>query len=79
VDFVRLIPPPDFAPPEVAPPLNEGSQENNRDSLVSATASIAAAQPASTAQAPAQGRTPASAQASPAETTPAPPEQGGQQ
>jgi rod shape-determining protein MreC len=48
VDFVRLIPPPDFAAPEDAPPLNQGSQENEPDSLISA-APRTVAQPTSAA------------------------------
>ncbi len=44
VDFVRLVPPPDFAAPEVAPPLNKGSEDNDRDSLVSAPAPVAGAE-----------------------------------
>lgn len=41
VDFLRLIPPPDFAAPEVAPPLKQGSQENLSEALVSAAAPVA--------------------------------------
>ncbi len=86
VDFVRLVPPPDFAPPEVAPALNEGSQKNDRQSLVSAAAPAAGPQTAAgTSTAPA---TPPQSQApsrSPQPTvpadgaTPAPAGQGGQQ
>jgi rod shape-determining protein MreC len=47
VDFVRLVPPPDFAAPEVAPPLSDGlPQKNNPDSLRSAATPLASAAPA---------------------------------
>lgn len=62
VDFVRLVPPPDFAKPEDAPPLNRGSQENGREALVSATAPAAGAEVVSETQAaPAEGAAPAPA------------------
>jgi rod shape-determining protein MreC len=47
VDFVRLVPPPDFAPPEIAPPLSDGlPQKNNPDSLRSTATPLASAAPA---------------------------------
>lgn len=60
IDFVRLVPPPDFANPDVAPPLGEGLPSPNSDeSLRSAgppvpPATAAQAQPASSAPAGAQ-------------------------
>src|SRR5690606_5112708 len=41
VDFLRLIPPPAFAAPEVAPPLKPGSQEILSEALVAAAAPVA--------------------------------------
>lgn len=52
VDFVRLVPPPDFATPEAVPALNEGlPQKNDRGSLQSTAARVTA--PATTAATPA--------------------------
>lgn len=54
VDFVRLVPPPDFASPEVAPPLGEGLPSPNTSTSLQTAAPAPAAQPAA-APAPAQG------------------------
>lgn len=51
VDFVRLVPPPDFANPDVAPPLGAGlPSPNSGESLRSAGPPVAAAEPAAEAQ-----------------------------
>jgi rod shape-determining protein MreC len=68
VDFVRLSPPPDFADPDIAKPLDDGSRQPNSDrSLLSAAPAPAGVRPAQPVPAPlsqAPGRAPA--------TTPAP-------
>jgi rod shape-determining protein MreC len=79
VDYVRLVPPPDFAKPEDAPPLGEGvRQPNSGKSLMSNTPVAAAATPAAppasrppAAAAPAQR--PATRPSAPASTAPAQP------
>lgn len=50
VDFVRLAPPPDFAKPEAAPPLNEGAPSPNTDKSLMSSATPPVVSPA-TAQA----------------------------
>lgn len=70
VDFVRLVPPPDFAAPELVPPLG-GVQENSDSTLRTVNAAPAGAAPAA---APA-GAAPAAASPRPA----AAPGQGGRQ
>jgi rod shape-determining protein MreC len=77
VDFVRLIPPPDFAAPEDAPPLNQGSQENEPDSLISA-APRTVAQPTSAATSARADDSPAAPPPANA-AAPAPAGQGAQQ
>jgi rod shape-determining protein MreC len=72
VDFVRLAPPPDFAPPEIAPSLSEGlPQPNNDRSLMSSAAPVASATPSPGAAAPAVPPPRQAAPAPPARTTPA--------
>ena len=70
VDFVRLVPPPDFAAPELVPPLG-GVQENSDSTLRTVNAAPATAAPTA---APA-GAAPAAASPRPA----AAPGQGGRQ
>jgi rod shape-determining protein MreC len=73
VDFVRLVPPPDFAPPETAPELG-GVRPNTDDSLRSTTATVVAA-PAATppGQVPRPATTTPAATPRPAATPAAPP------
>lgn len=70
VDYVRLVPPPDFAAPEAAPRLDGLPQKNDRNSLVSTATSIVGATPPagpdSGAPANAAPRAGAPAQAQPA-------------
>lgn len=78
IDFVRLVPPPDFATPEVAPVLNE-VQKNTDSSLRTVSAPLAPPAPTTTPatsgpnQAPPGNTTPRPAQAAPrpAPATPA--------
>jgi rod shape-determining protein MreC len=92
VDFVRLVPPPDFAKPEAAPALGQGLPQPNSDrSLQTSTAPLAsattttqptpgAATPPRNQPAPAQQRPrPAAPAAAPAPATPAAPAPAGQQ
>ena len=76
VDFVRLVPPPDFASPETAPELG-GVERNTDDSLKTVSAPLAAvARPAAPGAAPipaATPRPPAAATPRPAAPTPAAP------
>jgi rod shape-determining protein MreC len=59
VDFVRLAPPPDFADPDVAPPLSDGlPQKNNPDSLRSTATPLASAAPSPGQVAPKPAATP---------------------
>ena len=51
VDFVRLVPPPDFAAPEIAPKLG-GVERNTDESLKTVAAPLAALPPAAAAGAP---------------------------
>lgn len=82
VDYVRLVPPPDFAKPEAAPSIDfkNGPSPNKADGLVSAVSPILSAGPKPPAAAPKPGAKPAATPASapaasqPAPTTPA--EQG---
>ncbi len=68
VDFVRLVPPPDFAAPETAPELG-GVRPNTDDTLRSTTATVVAA-PAATPAGP--GASPLRPASTPATTTPRP-------
>jgi rod shape-determining protein MreC len=81
VDFVRLVPPPDFASPEAAPTLND-VQKNTDESLRTVSAPLAPAL-APSAQTPAGApRTPAATPAttpSPAPSSGRPAGQGGAQ
>ncbi len=54
VDFVRLVPPPDFAAPEVAPPLGEGLPSPNATSSLQTALPAPAAAPAAPVQPGAQ-------------------------
>jgi rod shape-determining protein MreC len=81
VDYVRLVPPPDFATPEAAPPLGEGlPQKNTESGLVSVVAPIADPT-APVATAPTSGQPPAApAPSQPRPQAPATPAaQGGRQ
>ncbi|HPI48724.1 MAG TPA: hypothetical protein PLH23_10680, partial [Hyphomonadaceae bacterium] len=85
VDFVRLVPPPDFASPETAPALG-GVERNTDESLKTVSAPLAATTtstttPATPALRPQTGTTrPAATQpAQPAQTQPAQPAQPGGQ
>jgi rod shape-determining protein MreC len=81
VDFVRLVPPPDFAPPEIAPELS-GVEENSDASLrtVVVKPAPAATPPAATATPRPPAKPPAQTAPAPAAQTPArPPGQGGAQ
>ncbi|HEX5007063.1 MAG TPA: rod shape-determining protein MreC [Hyphomonadaceae bacterium] len=50
VDFIRLVPPPDFATPEAVPALNEREpQRNSESNLVSVVAPLSREQPAGAA------------------------------
>ncbi len=69
VDFVRLVPPPDFAAPEVAPALDNVPQPNPRNSLLS-SAAPAANVTSAPARSPAQRPKPPAQTIAPA--TPAP-------
>ena len=62
VDFVRLVPPPDFAAPELVPPLG-GVEENTVSTLRTVSAAIAPAAPPKPATSPAV--TPAAATVDP--------------
>ncbi len=74
VDFVRLVPPPDFASPETAPELG-GVERNTNDSLKTISAPVAAvASPASSATPPPPALRPQTGSNRPA-TTPAQPAQ----
>jgi rod shape-determining protein MreC len=54
VDFIRLVPPPDFATPEAVPPLGEGlPQKNTENNLVSVAAPVVREQPGSAGAPPA--------------------------
>ena len=64
VDFVRLVPPPDFASPDLVPPLG-GVEENTVSTLRTVSVPVAALVPAK----PAAAATPAT---TPAPTTPVP-------
>ena len=64
VDFVRLVPPPDFASPDLVPPLG-GVEENTVSTLRTVSVPVAAVVPAK----PAAAATPAT---TPAPTTPVP-------
>ncbi|MDP3735977.1 MAG: rod shape-determining protein MreC [Hyphomonadaceae bacterium] len=86
VDYVRLVPPPDFAAPEAAPRLGDGlPQKNDKTSLISTAATIAGSTPAAPppAAAPAptnRSNAPAQQPASqPAPSQPTPDGQGGAQ
>lgn len=82
VDFVRLVPPPDFASPETAPELG-GVERNTDESLRTVSAPLATATPPSAtatppppALRPQTGSTrPATTPAQPAQTPPAQPAQ----
>lgn len=77
VDYVRLVPPPDFAAPEAAPRLDGLPQKNDKTSLISTAATIAGAQP--TTQPPAATPAPANRPNAPAQQpAPAQPAPGGQ-
>jgi len=65
VDFVRLVPPPDFASPDLVPPLG-GVEENTVSTLRTVSVPVAALVPAK----PAAATTPVT---TPATTTPATP------
>lgn len=75
VDFVRLVPPPDFATPEAVPPLAEGlPQKNTENNLVSVVAPVARETPAGAATTPGANpprSTPASPLPRPAQPRPA--------
>jgi len=72
VDFVRLAPPPDFAPPEIAPSLSEGlPQPNNDRSLMSSGAPLASATSSPGAAAPVAPPPRQATPAPPARTMPA--------
>lgn len=85
VDFVRLVPPPDFASPETAPVLND-VQKNTDSSLRTVNAPLAPPAPTTTpatsgpTQAPPATATPrpAAPRPTPAATPAAPPAQPGQ-
>ena len=54
VDFIRLVPPPDFASPETVPALGQGlPQKNTENNLVSVVAPIVREQPGGSSTAPA--------------------------
>lgn len=81
VDYVRLVPPPDFAKPEAAPSIDfkNGPSPNKADGLVSAVSPVLSAGPKPPAAAPKPGAKPAATPASaPAASQPAttPAEQG---
>lgn len=79
VDFVRLVPPPDFAAPEVAPALG-GVEKNTDASLRTVAATPAPATPAPAGPAGAKPPTAQPAAARPAASPPAqPPVQGGRE
>jgi rod shape-determining protein MreC len=64
VDFVRLVPPPDFAKPELVPALGQGlPQPNNDRSLQTSTAPLATSATASATPPPAAATPPRSAPA----------------
>jgi len=70
VDFVQLVPPPDFAKPEVAPPLGKGLPQPNSDrSLMSANVPLAAA--VNPASPPASRPAPPAARPAPKPVSPA--------
>ncbi len=79
VDFVRLVPPPDFASPETAPELG-GVARNTDESLRTVSAPIAAAAPPATAPAASAPRPPAATPpaATPKPATPPPAQQPSQ-
>lgn len=81
VDFVRLAPPPDFAKPEVAPPLSDGLPQPNSDvSLMSSAAPATALRPAPQSATPASAPTvpPAAPTSAPASEPAQPASSGGQ-
>jgi rod shape-determining protein MreC len=78
VDFVRLVPPPDFATPEAAPPLTEALPQKNTESNLASVASPVLRQPAGGAPPPGAGTprptTSASTAPRPAPSRPAQPQ-----
>jgi rod shape-determining protein MreC len=72
VDYIRLVPPPDFAKPETVPALGQGlPQKNTENNLASVTAPIVREPSTNPSVAPAPAsRPPASAPARPAQTPP---------
>jgi rod shape-determining protein MreC len=62
VDFVRLAPPPDFAKPEIAPPLSDTAPAPNTDSTLQSVAAVAAPEGQVAPPASASGSPPGGAQ-----------------
>jgi rod shape-determining protein MreC len=75
VDYVRLVPPPDFAKPETVPAVVGGPQKNSENNLVSVVSPLAREQPPGAASPPASTRPAPAApapRAAPASSTPRP-------
>jgi rod shape-determining protein MreC len=62
VDFVRLVPPPDFAAPEVAPTLGDGAPQKNTDQSLRTVVATPAPAPPASGQKPPASATPAQTQ-----------------
>ncbi len=70
VDFVRLVPPPDFAAPEIAPILGDGLPQKNTDQSLRTVVATPAPTPPASVQTTTSGQKPPVAQKPPANSTP---------